>query len=248
MQRLRSPHCPLALALLAFALAALPAGAGTWEVRPDAPEADFQAFSRRFSSDAYFYPRHGAAPLGLLGFEVYVDATYDQDFDDEPFVDTVLDDDPTGGFLSVARVGVRKGLPGDIDLGVSYGLALGGEIKIISAELQYAIIDGGLVSPALGVRLTGTRTLDPGAYELDQYGAEVLLSKGFTVLTPYIGGGVVRSKGTLDRGDFLPDFEDSHTRGVVYAGITLNLLLPKITVEVEKAEVLQGAVRVGFGF
>ena len=36
--------------------------------------------------------------------------------------------------------------------------------------------------------------------------------------------------------------------GVVYGGVTLNLLLPKITVEIEKAEVVQGAVRVGIGF
>jgi hypothetical protein len=96
--------------------------------------------------------------------------------------------------------------------------------------------------------VTGSRSLESEAYDLDQYGAEVLLSKGFAVLTPYVGAGLVYSKGTLDRGSLLPGFEEEETRGVIYGGVTLNLLLPKITVEIEKAEVIQGAVRVGIGF
>ena len=235
---------PEILLLFAF-LAAAPLRA--WEVSGGATPEDFQAFHRRFSSDAYFYPRHAAAPLGLIGFEIYADATYDEAFDDEPFVATAIDGDLTGGFLSVARVGARKGLPGGIDLGLSYGRALGGDVNLISAEIQYALIKGGLLSPALSIRVTGTRTSGSDVYDLDQYGAEVLLSKGFTVLTPYIGAGVVRSEGTLDStlGD---TFEDNETRGVLYGGVTLNLLIPKITFEIEKAEDLQGAVRVGFGF
>ena len=235
---------PEILLLLAF-FAAVPVRA--WEVSGGATPDDFQAFHRRFSSDVYFYPRHGAAPLGLIGFEIYADATYDRTFDDEPFIGTAIDGSFTGGFLSVARVGARKGLPGGIDLGLSYGRALGGDVKLLSAEVQYALIKGGLLSPALSVRVTGTRTTGSGAYGLDQYGAELLLSKGFTVLTPYVGAGVVRSKGTLDS-TLGASFADTTTRGVVYGGVTLNLLLPKITFEVEKAGEVQGAVRVGFGF
>ncbi len=235
---------PELLLFLAF-LAAAPLRA--WEVSGDATPGDFAAFHRRFSSDAYFYPRHAAAPLGLVGFEVYADATYDGKFDDEPFVTTAVDGDFTGGFLSVARVGARKGLPGGVDIGLSYGQALGGDVKLLSAEISYALIKGGLLSPALSIRVTGTRSSGSDVYDLDQYGAELLLSKGFTVLTPYIGAGVVRSKGTLDL-TLGSSFEDTETRGVLYGGVTLNLLLPKITVEIEKAEDVQGAVRVGFGF
>ncbi len=237
---------PEILVLLLAFLAAVPAWG--WEVSSDATLEDFQAFHGRFSSGAYFYPRHGAAPLGLIGFDVYADATYDEGFDDEPFNDTAIDGDLTGGFLSVARVGARKGLPGGINLGVSYGRALEGDVKLLSAEIQYAILKGGLVKPALSLRVTGSRSMDSKAYDLDQYGAEVLLSKGFAVLTPYLGAGLVHSKGTLDRGPLLPGFEETETRGVIYGGVTLNLLLPKITVEVEKAEVVQGAVRVAIGF
>ena len=63
-------------------------------------------------------------------------------------------------------------------------------------------------------------------YDLDQYGAELLLSKGFTVLTPYVGAGVVHSEGSLDS-SLGRTFEDSETRGVIYGGVTLNLLAPQ---------------------
>jgi hypothetical protein len=233
----------LLLFLLLFAAAPLRA----WEVSGGATPEHFQAFHRRFSSDAYFYPRHPAAPLGLVGFEVYADSTYDGSFDDEPFVATAVDGDFTGGFLSVARVGARKGLPGGFDIGLSYGKALGGDVNLLSAEIQYAILKGGVLSPALSVRVTGTRSSGSDVYDLDQYGAELLLSKGFTVLTPYIGAGVVWSKGTLDS-TLGSSIEDTENRGILYGGVTLNLLLPKITFEIEKAEDLQGAVRVGIGF
>jgi len=244
LTRLRLPR--LLLPFLFSVLASAPAQA-SFSVSPRASRGDFEAFHRRFSSDAYFYPRHSASPLGLIGFEVYADATYDDAFDDQSFNQTAVDGDYTGGFLSVARMGARKGLPGGVDLGLAYGKTLNGDVKLISAELQYAILHGGVLEPALSVRITGTRTVDASAYELNQYGADVLLSKGFTVVTPYIGAGLIRSRGRLDRG-LLGTFEDTETHGVAFAGVTLNLLLPKINFEVEKGEALQAAVRVGFGF
>lgn len=242
--RARAISLPLLLTLALTTLAAAPAAA--WKVDPSSPPDAFQAFHRHFAADAYAYPRHSAAPLGLVGFEIFAEATYDAGFDDESFADDAIDGDLSGGFLSVGRVGLRKGLPAGIDLGLSYGLALGGDVKLLSGEIQYAILKGGALSPALSVRVTGTRTVDTDTYDLDQWGAELLASKGFTVLTPYIGAGVVRSKGTLSGG--LDSLSDTETRGILYGGLTLNLLLPKITVELEKADQVQGAVRVGFGF
>jgi hypothetical protein len=238
---------PKLLLLLLFSVLAAAPAEGSFSVSPQASQSDFEGFHRRFGSDAYFYPRHSASPLGLLGFEVYADATYEDKFGNQSFNKTAVDGNYTGGFLSVARVGARKGLPGGVDLGLAYGKTLNGDVKLISAELQYAVLHGGLLEPALSVRLTGTRTVNATAYELNQYGADVLLSKGFTVLTPYVGAGLIRSKGRLNRG-LLPAFDDTETHGVAFAGITLNLLLPKINFEVEKGEALQAAVRVGFGF
>lgn len=240
------------IAGLVLAQALLPvAAAWAWDLRGDASREDFEAFHRRFSSDAYFYPRHGAHPLGWTGFEVWVDTSVDPGFGDESFAATAIDGDLPADALGIARVGARKGLPGGFDLGLAYGRAVGGDLELVSGELGWALLRGGAVTPALGLRATATRTLDAGVYDLDQYGLELLISKGFTVVTLFGGGGVVRSESTLERGfgdGAFGRFREETTRGVVFAGVTLKLLLPRLTISVEQGEEIQGAVRVGFGF
>jgi hypothetical protein len=245
----RSARGWIAAALLALpALLAPAAPAAAWEPRAGASREDFEAFHRRFAFAAYPYPRHGAAPLGITGFRVYAEATADRDFDEEPFYSGAVDGDLPGGTLSIVRVGARKGLPGGIDLGASYGEAVDGEIELISGELSWAILDGGAVSPALAVRVTGTQSTGGGRYDLDLYGAELELSKGFAVVTPYVGAGFYYGEGSLDRGALGDAFETDDTQAFVYAGVTLNLLLPKITVEVEQGEAFQGALNLAIGF
>jgi hypothetical protein len=237
---------PIALAGLA-GLAALAAPAAAWRFADDPSPAAFEDFHLRFSSDVYAYPRHPAAPLGLTGFEIYADATYDDAFDGQAFYPQVIRGSLPSGVLSVGRVGVRKGLPGGVDVGASYGTLLDGDVDLGSVELQWAAIHGGVLEPAVAFRLTGTQTLGGGRYDLRQLGAEVLVSKGFTVLTPYVGAGMVRSRGRLDRvsGGRL---EDTTTRPIVYAGATLNLLIPRLTFEVERGDATQYALRLGIGF
>ena len=238
----------LLVVLSALAAAAIVRPAAAWEVRPDAPAGAFEDFHRRFAFAAYPYPRHGAAPLGITGFRIYAEATADREFEDEPFFAAVVDGDLPLDTLSIARVGVRKGLPGGIDLGASWGRAVDGDLELISGELSWAILDGGAVAPALALRLTGTQTTGGGAYDLDLYGAELELSKGFAVATPYVGAGAYAADGALDRGALGARFETDHTAGFVYAGVTINLLVPKLTFEVEQGEAFQGAFNLAFGF
>lgn len=241
---MRSKRFVLFLLFPLFLLAALPAAA--WDIASDASPESFHAFHQRFSGDVYHYPRHGAAPLGLIGFDVYAEASVDRGFESSA-ADDLINGTLTDGAMAVGRIGVRKGLPGGIDLGVSYGQTFGGKVKLASADLQWAILHGGILEPAVSLRFTGTGTVGgTGTYDLRQGGAEILVSKGFTVLTPYAGAGVVTSRGRLNRihGSTL---QETDTRGIAYAGVTLNLLLPKITVEVEKSEVVQASVRIGIG-
>jgi hypothetical protein len=237
----------MASLLLATVAGALPAAAADWTFNADASFSAFRDFQRRLATAAYDYPRHGAAPLGLLGFEVWADATYDRQTHDEGFAREAVSGELPAGVLSIARVGVRKGLPGRVDLGVSYGTAVKSDVRLLSADVQWSMLKGGLLSPALALRLTGTKTTGGNSpYDLEQEGAELVLSKGFPLFTPYVGAGIVTSKGTLDRFES-GTYRDRDTRPILYGGVRLNLLVPKITVEVEKADVVQAAVRVGFG-
>jgi hypothetical protein len=203
-------------------------------------------FHEQFASSAYFYPRHSAKPLGWIGFDVWADVAVTPDFEDEVETPagTALTDDLPGGYLGIYRVGARKGLPGGFDIGAAFGKAYDSDLELISGELSWAILDGGLAVPALGLRVTGQRATSD-AYELRQIGAEVLISKGFTILTPYAGAGYARSESTFDR--MFSDLEIETDHGFVYGGVILNLWLPKIAFELEQGESLQGAVRISLG-
>lgn len=243
MTRARLVSAATLVALLAcFGPALAPALA--WDLRADAPPEALEDFHRTFSLAVYPYPRHSASPLGVIGFDVWVEAAVLPDFADGPAA-AAIEGDPTADALAVARVGARKGLPGGFDLGLGYARVFETDTEIVSGELSWAVLEGGALSPALQIRATGARSIDGGAYELDQAGIEVIASKGFTVVTPYVGGGVVWSESRFDRaGD--PFVTDS-TRGVVFGGVVINLLVPKIVVEIEHADELQGAVRLALG-
>lgn len=245
-RRRRRSACFAAAVLCLLAPLALAPAAHAWEPDPEAPEAALEAFHDQFASSAYFYPRHSAKPLGWIGFDVWADVAVTPDFEDEVATPegTALTDDPPGGYLGIYRVGARKGLPGGFDVGAAFGKAYDSDLELLSGELSWAILEGGLAVPALGIRVTGQRATGD-AYELRQLGAEVLISKGFTVLTPYAGAGYARSESTFDRlgGDL--EIESDH--GFVYGGVILNLWVPKITFEVEQGESLQGAVRIAIG-
>ena len=245
-RRPRPAPLATALALLALGSAAPPAAA--WEVRDDAPAAAFGEFHRRFAFSAYHFPRREAAPLGLTGFEIYVDLAADRDFDEQGFYPQVVDGGLPGGTLGVARVGVRKGLPGNVDLGLAYGQAIDGDLELLSADVLWAFVDGGAVTPALALRLTATRSLGGSPYELEQYGGELMISKGFPVLTLYGGVGWYSADGTLDRSDGGRLGADADGE-VYYAGVIVNLvILPKLTFEAEQGEAFQVAAKIGIGF
>lgn len=220
--------------------------ASAWGIRDDATRAALGDFNRDFGSAAFAYPRHGAGALGWIGFEVWADVSGVEGFADDALGATAVEGELPGDFLAIARVGARKGLPGGIDLGISYGEVLDADFDLLSAEVKYSLLEGGLLKPALAVRLSGTRSSGGDAYEFSQLGADVTFSKGFANLVPYVGVGLVHSESEIDRGLAGPLTVDS-TDEVLFAGVTINLLLPRINVSVEQGEQLQLAVRFGIG-
>jgi hypothetical protein len=222
----------------------LPAAAANWFINVDAPAAALEDFHRDFAAAVYPYPGHGAKPLGWVGFEVYVDASYSHEFDsfEGPF--GAIGGNLPGGVLSVARIGVRKGLPLGFDLEATYGRALDSDLNMVSGTVQWALLDGSTLSPALSFRLTGSQSTGVSYYRLRQLGAEAVVSKGFAVLTPYVGAGLVRSESHFT---FADGKDVSSTDPILFGGVTLNLLLPKINLEVQKGRGFQATLKLGFG-
>ena len=67
------------------------------------------------------------------------------------------------------------------------------DIAVCGASLDVPIIDGGIVKPTLALRGAYSMLQGVDEFDLNTYGVEVFLSKGFGPVTPYVAAGRARS-------------------------------------------------------
>jgi hypothetical protein len=163
-----------------------------------------------------------AAPLGLIGFDLSLEATsgtYE------------------GATVVLPKVKLQKGLPGGIDLS---GYYTGGTIsdatlgsKTITGygvALSYAIWEGGAASPAWNVRGSVTSLDIPGLFKVGTTGIETSMSKGFGPITPYAGIGYLMMTGTnQNTGITVSDY--SATKSRYFYGLSFDLAFMNLTLE-----------------
>ncbi|PKN12778.1 MAG: hypothetical protein CVU69_05290 [Deltaproteobacteria bacterium HGW-Deltaproteobacteria-4] len=190
-----------------------------------------------------------AEPGGLTGFDIGIEASFIKI--DNALWDEVFDSNDAPGYLPVPRVHVRKGLPFDFDLGASYAMVPSSNIKVIAGEIQYAIMDGSAALPALALRGHYSTLLGVDDLDLETYGADAVLSKGFLFLTPYVGVGVLRSDGeyTGSNATLKANLQDqSETTQRVFGGVQIAMALLRITLDAEYAEVPVYTAKVSLGW
>lgn len=214
--------------LLAAALAAaLPA------------EADFptvgllaQGEFRRMSEDlgaAFSYKGvTPATPLGLTGFDIGVEVTTTR-MENSSLLRLAGAGGPSD--LVIPKLHAHKGLWGGFDIGAFVGGASEVDATLYGAELRYAILDDGIATPAVGVRLSGSRATGLGSLRVATAALDLTVSKKFAVITPYAGAGTVRVVSSV-RGLALG--EESFNKSRVFAGVNLNLLAANLALEAEK--------------
>lgn len=142
-----------------------------------------------------------AEPLGITGFEIGVESSFVQiSTGGNNYWEKAFSYDAPS-ILPAPKIRVRKGLPFGIDIGAMYSALPGSNIKLYGAEAGYAILEGGIATPALGVRATFTELSGVDDLDYQTIGVDASISKGFVMLTPYAGAGMVyfnsKAKGNL---------------------------------------------------
>ena len=152
---------------------------------------------------------------GLLGFDVGL-VLSSTEIDSNLF-DTASSGSFDGSDINLARVQVLKGLPFGLDIGASLSKAIDSDISVVGAELRYSLIDGGMITPSLAVRASYSRMEGIDDLDLSNGALELTLSKGFVMLTPYAGVGIVqtRAESGLD--------SETVEQNKLYVGLTINL-------------------------
>ncbi len=215
------------------------------EFDPTITEAEFQTFSRLVSQGIYATPVDPARARGLLGFDIGVAATAVPVDTNAPYWTRAVSDDFTiSDHVVVPRVVAIKGLSA-FTVSAMYSQVPDSDLKVWGAAVDVPIINGGVVKPTLAVRGAYATLQGSDNYDLNTYGAELFLSKGFGPVTPYGAIGIARSKAEGRVNTLV--LEDNSTMNRFTVGVKLSLLLPKIIVEATQGEERSYAAKVSFG-
>ena len=239
----------------ALALAVSPAMAADISFIRGIGQGEFKDLSKEAGAALGYRNMSPAAPLGITGFDIGGEVSaISIDNNSSHWNAAFRNDAPS--YLIIPRLRVRKGLPFGIDVGAMYSYVPDSNIKLYGAELSKAILEGGVAMPALGIRATYTKLNGLDELDMQTIGVDASLSKGFAIITPYIGGGWlwIDSKprgalraGTLPGGVPLDDEKISIPRGFVGMKLTFFPLL-SMTAEAEYAERPIYSLKLAVGF
>jgi len=195
-----------------------------------ASQAEFKQVAEDLSATLAYKPMTSAEGLGITGFDINasVGATSLQSRD---VIKRAAGNRDVPSALPTATVRVQKGLPLDIDIGAAYTVIPGSSASALSGEVKWAFIPGGTVTPAVAVRAFYTSMSGLGDVKLHSQGIDVSVSKGFALVTPYAGVGLVASKASTESGQWA---SESYTQGRVFAGVNVNLAVVNLGVEADE--------------
>jgi hypothetical protein len=216
------------LASLAFLAGVSPAYAADFNSIGSLAQDEFRRLAQDLGAAISYKGVTPATPLGAAGFDVGVEVT-----DTRMENASVLSLAGAGSHshLVIPKLHVYKGLFGGLDIGAFFAGASEVSATIFGADLRYALIDDTLTTPAVAVRLSGTKASGLGDLSMSTAALDVMMSKKFTALTPYIGAGTVRVQANA-RGTDLA--EERFNRGRVFGGLNVNLVAVNLAFEVEK--------------
>lgn len=197
-------------------------------------QTNFRALSEDFGAALSYKPITPSAALGLTGFDIGVELSATDMAKSETAWKAATGSDALGTII-VPRLHVAKGLPFGIDISAFMTSIPGTDIRMTGGAISYAILEGGLVEPALTVRGAVTNLTGITDYTFGTKSLDISVSKGFLGFTPYIGTGIVwvNSSTTAKIGvQSLAD--ETFTQSKVYAGFNFNLGLPNFAVEADQ--------------
>jgi hypothetical protein len=146
----------------------------------------FKKLSEDLASATSYKGLTPAEPLGITGFDIGVEIT-DTSLQNSDAFNTAcgcsLD------HLTIPKLHLHKGLPLGFDVGLMYASTSNTNVTLTGLELRYASIEGGITMPAVATRITWSRLDGVDQLALETMGVEVMISKGFAMLTPYAGAG-----------------------------------------------------------
>ena len=243
----------LLLLTLAALLLAAPAWSKDYDIGfdPSTTQALFNDFVKEVGTLTAYRALAPAEPGGVTGFDVGIAASAVK-IDDALWNEILNSTDFDGeDYLLVPSLRARKGLAFGLDVAASYTWVPSSNVEVLGAELQWALLEGGVASPALSLRGSWSSLSGVDDLDLTTYGADAVLSKGFAMFTPYAGIGVVAVDGemknpTIVASGLIEDYDTTMTR--YFGGVQMALALLRLTADVEYLEQPVYSLKVSLGW
>lgn len=184
-----------------------------------------------------------AEPYGSIGFDIAVEASGVRLAHETLWRRAGVDQST----VVLTRVSATKGLPLGFDIGGFAATAPGTGMRAYGGQLRYALSEGGIATPAVGLRAAVTRLEGVTQLDATTRSVDLSISKGFGPLTPYAGYGRVWAEATPARDTGLADERIDGARA--FAGLRFSLLLLEFGLEAERMHDATGyALKAGFAF
>ena len=180
-----------------------PTSVGLWG------QDEFEDFITEFGTALSFVPMSPAETLGVAGFEIAAEVAVTNVNHDQNYWKFMVDDNDMVSYLPIPRIHVQKGLPFNMDVGGMYVMLPGTNIEAWGLEVKKAIVKGDMAMPAVSVRGSYMRLIGVDDIGLRSYSADLLVSKGFLIFTPYGGISAMRVDGS-DKSGLATGFTDVH--------------------------------------
>ncbi|MCK5716201.1 MAG: hypothetical protein KAH77_01840, partial [Thiomargarita sp.] len=148
----------------------------------------------------------------------------------------------------VPRIHVQKGLPFGVDIGAMYVSVPDSNIQLWGVEVKYALLEGSTITPAISIRGSYSSLDGVDELNLDTLSFDLLISKGFLILTPYAGISMTSINASEESDDvILDDVEETSYR--ILAGLQISPFpLLVINGEVSYGDMPQYGVKIGLRF
>ncbi len=210
-------------------------------------QSEFRSFSEDLGSALSYKSLTPAAPLGITGFEFGVAATSTQ-MSDSQLWSKATGNGKAYSSVVVPKLYAYKGLPFNIDVAGFYSAVPTTNIKLTGLELRYAILPGGIATPAVAIRGAMTKLSGVDQLSFGTKSVDLSISKGLTLLTPYAGVGSVWVDSNPNVAP-VPLTKETFRQSKVFAGANLNLGLVNFVGEYDKTgSDASVSLKVGFRF
>ncbi len=210
-------------------------------------QAQFRAFSEDLGAALSYKPLAPAAALGVTGFDMGIEVTQTNMAKSSQLWSQITNGGTNVSNLYVPKLHIAKGLPFNIDIGGFYSAIPTTNISLYGVELKYAILPGGIATPAVAIRGAVTKLTGVNQLSLNTKSLDLSISKGFAMFTPYAGVGQVWTNSTANG---IPTLNgEQFTQGKVFAGANLNLGFSNLAAEWDKTGGARSlSVKLGFRF